>query len=75
MLAYYVQWHAQQRLQPLFAKDGTGKDRQWTFRNVMERLKALRRQPVKVSEIEFEQVAEAEAGQREILDLLKLKKA
>ena len=75
MLAYYVQWHAQQRLQPLFAKDGKGKDRQWTFSNVMERLKALRRQRVKVSGIEFEQVAEAEADQREILDLMKPKKA
>ena len=74
MLAYYVQWHAQQRLKPLFAKDGKGKDRQWTFSNVMERLKALRRQRVKVSGIEFEQVAEAEADQREILDLLKPKK-
>jgi transposase len=75
MLAYYVQWHAQQRLKPLFAKDGKGKDRQWTLSNVMERLKALRRQRVKVRGVEFEQVAEAEADQREILDLLKSKKA
>ena len=75
MLAYHVQWHAQQRLTPLFAKDGKGKDRQWTFSNVMERLKALRRQRVKASGVEFEQVAEAEEDQREILDLLKRKKA
>lgn len=74
MLAYYVQWHAQQRLKPLFAKDGKGKDRQWTFSNVMERLKALRRQRVKVSGIEFEQVAEAEVDQKEILDLLRPEK-
>ena len=75
MLAYYVQWHAQQRLKPLFAKDGKGKDRQWTFSNVMERLKAWRRQRVKANGVEFEQVAEAEEDQREILDLLKPKKA
>lgn len=74
MLAYYVQWHAQERLKPLFAKDGKGKHRQWTFCNVMERLKALRRQRVKVGGVEFEQVAEAEEDQKEILDLLKPKK-
>ena len=45
------------------------------FSNVMERLKALRRQRVKASGVEFEQVAEAEEDQREILDLLKRKKA
>ena len=75
MLAYYVQWHAQQRLKPLFAKDGKGKDRQWTFSQVMERLKALRRQRVRARGVEFDQVAEAEEDQREILELLKGKKA
>jgi len=30
MLAYYLQWHALQRLQPLFDTDGDGKDRPWT---------------------------------------------
>ena len=74
MLAYYLQWHVQQRLKPLFAKDGEGKDRQWTFSTVMERLKALRRQRVKVGGVEFDQVAEAQEDQKEILDLLKAKK-
>jgi len=71
VLAYYLQWQAQQRLQPLFAKDGVGKDRQWTFSNVMERLKALRRQRVKMGGLEFDRVAEPEADQKEILDLLR----
>ena len=75
MLAYYLQWHVQQRLKPLFAHDGKGKDRQWTFSNVMERLKALRRQRVKLGGIEFDQVAEAQEDQREIIDLLKRKQA
>jgi transposase len=75
LLAYYVQWHAQQRLQPLFAQDGKGKDRQWTFHNVLERLKALRRQRVKVGRVEFDQVAEADEEQRQILALLQGKKA
>ena len=71
MLAYHVQWHAQQRLKPLFAKNGKGKDRQWTFSNVMERLKALRQQRVKVSGVEFDQLAEAQEDQKEIVQLLK----
>ncbi len=75
MLAYYLQWHVQQRLKPLFAQDGNGKDRQWTFSSVMERLKALRRQRVKVGGVEFDQVAEAQEDQREIIDLLKRKPA
>lgn len=73
VLAYYLQWQVQQRLKPLFAQDGTGKDRQWTFSNVMERLKALRRQRVKVGGIEFDRVAEAEEDQKNIIDLLKRK--
>ena len=75
VLAYYLQWHVQQRLKPLFAQDGNGKDRQWTFSSVMERLKALRRQRVKVGGVEFDQVAEAQEDQREIIDLLKRKPA
>ena len=65
----------QQRLQPLFAKDGKGKDRQWTLSSVLERLKALRRQRVKVNGVEFDQVAQAEEDQPEILELLKGSKA
>jgi len=75
MLAYYLQWHVQQRLRPLLAKDGKGKDRQWTFSTVMERLKAIRRQRVKVAGVEFDQVGEPQEDQKEILDLLKGKQA
>ena len=35
-----------QRLGPLFAADGTNKDRQWTVRNVIERLAAIRREEI-----------------------------
>jgi hypothetical protein len=45
-LAYYLQWHLKQRLEPLFAADGTHKDRQWTVRNVIERLAAIRRDKI-----------------------------
>ena len=55
-LAYYLQWHLKQRLEPLFAADGTHKDRQWTVRNVIERLAAIRRDKIVLGEVEFEKV-------------------
>src|ERR1700751_5705955 len=53
-LAYYLQWHLKQRLEPLFAADGTHKDRQWTVRNVIERLAAIRRDKIVMGDVEFE---------------------
>lgn len=73
VLAYYVQWHMQQRLQPLFEADGQGKNRQWTVANVIERLMSIRKQRVKVSGVEFDQVTQADEEQQNILDLLRVK--
>ncbi|MGO8700661.1 MAG: hypothetical protein ACLQVY_23475 [Limisphaerales bacterium] len=47
LLAHYAKWHARQRLKPLF-DHGEGKRRQWTFDNVIERFKDVRRERVKV---------------------------
>jgi transposase len=73
VLAYYVQWHMEQRLEPLFAQDGQGKHRQWTVENVIERLAAIRRQRVQVKGIEFNQVTQPDEEQQQILDLLGIK--
>jgi transposase len=73
VLAYYVQWHAQQRLQPLFAEDGKGKDREWTMENVVQRLAAIRRERVQMAGVEFNKVTEPDDEQRRILDLLEVK--
>jgi len=70
MLAYYLQWHMNQRLQPLFASDGVGKHREWTFENVIARLKALRREKVHLAGAEFHHVTVPEPDQQRILDLL-----
>jgi hypothetical protein len=72
VLAYYLQWHMQQRLQPLFQQDGVGKHREWTLENVIERLKGIRRQRVKANGVEFDQVTQPDAEQRKILELLKI---
>jgi transposase len=73
VLAYYVQWHMEQRLKPLFEEDGQGKYRQWTVENVLERLKGIRRQRVAVSAVEFDQVSQPDDEQQKILELLKVK--
>jgi transposase len=73
VLAYYLQWHMQQRLQPLFEQDGLGKERQWTVANVVERLKGIRRERVRVTRVEYDQVTQADAEQEKILELLKVK--
>jgi hypothetical protein len=63
-LAYYLQWHLNQRLEPLFAADGTHKDRQWTVRNVIERLAAIRRDKIAMGFVEFEKVTTPEPDQQ-----------
>jgi transposase len=74
LLAYYLQWHARQRLQPLFQKDGQGKERQWTFRHVIEHLATLRTNRVKNAGVEFDLNTSADPEHQTILDLLAGKK-
>jgi transposase len=73
VLAYYVYWHLQQRLQPLFEQDGQGKDRQWTMENVIENLRGIRQQQVRVAGVEFQQITQPTEQQQQILELLKIK--
>jgi transposase len=70
LLAYYLQWHMQQRLAPLFARDGKGKDRRWTFGHVLERLKGIRQQVVQIDNTEVTLKATPDAEQQQVLDLL-----
>lgn len=73
MLAYYLQWHMNQRLKPLFQSDGKNKHREWTFENVIERLKSLRRELVQIQEAEYTVVCTPDEDQQRILDLLNIK--
>jgi hypothetical protein len=73
VLAFYVQWHMQQQLQPQFDADGVGKNRERTVENLIERLMGIRKERVKVAEVEFDQVTQADAEQQKILDLLKVR--
>ena len=78
MLAYYLQWHFRQRLEPLFAgqeaamKNGklAPKHRAWTLEIALETLKSLRRNEVSVAGVSFKQLSEATQDQKHLLDLL-----
>ncbi len=72
MLAYYIQWHMNQRLKPLFQSDGKNKYRRWTFENVSERLKSVRREIVTVEDTNCRVVSTPDEEQKRILDLLKV---
>jgi transposase len=73
MLAYYLQWHMAKRLQPLFDNDDKYKKRFWTFENVIERLKSIRREEINVAGATCKIVTEPDDDQIKILDLLKVK--
>ena len=74
MLAYYVQWHARQMLEPLFAADGKGRNRQWTWEHVMERLKGIRSQTLYLGNAQIPNaISRPDEQQQQILDLLKVK--
>ena len=73
MLAYYLQWHVQQKLAPLFASDGQGKHRRWTFRAVMDTLRQITRNKVSVNGVEFYQTSELTKEQAQLIKLLGVK--
>jgi len=51
----------------------TNKDRQWTVRNVIERLGAIRREKIAMGTVEFEKITTPEPDQQTILDYLKVR--
>lgn len=73
MLAYYLQWHMMKSLQPLFEENGEHQERFWTFENVVERLKSIRREEISVSGTTFKIVTDLDDDQQKIFDLLNIK--
>jgi len=73
MLAYYVMWHMNQRLQPLYDADGVGPDRKYTFDYVMEILKRVSTQSVEVCGAKSNVISTPTTEQSKILGLLNVK--
>ncbi len=72
-LAYYLQWHANKRLQGFFAADGTHKNRRWTMSNVIERLCSIRRERISMAGVEFDKITSPQDDQQQILNALQIK--
>jgi len=74
MLAYYLQWHANQKLKPLFEADDVGKEKRWTFQTVVERLKSIRKTENLIEGIVVKKiVSKPDEEQMKILELLGVK--
>lgn len=73
VLAYYLQWHMNKALAPLFAEDGVGAERRWTFRSVVERLMTIRQNRTRCAQTEFTQITLPDKQAQQILDLLGVK--
>jgi hypothetical protein len=70
MLAYYLQWHMQRRLVPLFESDGRGKGRKWSFSSVMASLRQITINPVRLGKVQFQQLTVPTVDQQKLLDLI-----
>jgi transposase len=73
MLAYYVMWNMNQRLKPLFATDGVGPDRKYTFDYVIETLKRISIQNVEVCGNKSSVISTPTGEQAKIMEHLKVK--
>jgi transposase len=71
MLSYYLLWHMNQRLTPLYDDHGkVGKNRKYTIDYVMEILKAIRKEKVIFQNAKSEIITEPNGEQQKILELL-----
>lgn len=74
MLAYYLQWHAMERLKPLFDADGKNKDKRWNIQHVVERLKSIRKTDNLINGTVIKiNITKPDAEQQRILELLGVK--
>ena len=72
MLAYYVMWHINQRLQTLYETDDVGDGRKYTFDYVIEQLKSIRKETVEINNHRSNIVTTPNEEQKRILRLLKV---
>jgi transposase len=71
MLAYYIQWHATEKLEPLFEADGKGTEKRWTIETVIERLKSIRKVENTIDGIVVKtDISTPDEEQKQIINLL-----
>jgi len=72
MLAYYIMWHMNKKLQPLFDYDGIGANRKYTFDYVIETLKGIRKETIKVCGATSSMITTPTDEQLKILNLMEI---
>ena len=72
MLAYYIMWHMNQRLKPMFESDGEMSRRKYTFNYVIEVLKCIRKDTVDFSGATSSVITTPTEEQNRILQLLQV---
>lgn len=70
MLAYYLQWHMQRRLKPLFDADGAGSKRRWSFDGIIQCLRQRCRHTISINDVTYQQDGELTEEQEKIVRLL-----
>ena len=73
MLAFYLMWNMKKMLKSLFENGGIGKDREYTFDYIIERLKSIRNESVDFNGIKSNVITERDSNQEHILNLLNVK--
>ena len=72
MLSYYVMWHMNQKLKPIFDSDGVGKNRKFTFDYIIESLKCIRQEEITLCENTSHIITTPNEEQNHILQLLEI---
>ena len=72
MLAYYVMWHMNQKLKPLFDDNGVGANRKCTFDYIIEMLKSIRKETVEICNVKSSIITSPSAEQSRIFQLLEV---
>ncbi len=72
MLAYYLMWNMKQLLKPLFDTSTNGRNREYTFGYIMERLKSIRNETIDFEGIKSNVITERDSEQSNILNLLQV---
>ena len=73
MLAYYVMWHINQKLQPFFETDGVGALRKFTFNYVFENLKSIRKETIEICGVQSYAITTPTDEPLNILQLLEVR--
>jgi len=74
MLSYYLQWHLNQRLSKVYENDGNGKNRRWSFQQIIERLKGVRIQNVTIGKVNVtNMISTPDEEQKLLLEALRSK--